>query len=157
MNSGVIDLVLFFLAAIPPALIDLRERRIPDVLLVFGLLLALWRTSGQEAPRLLGDLLAGGLGFAVFWCVWYFSRGKMGLADAKFASVVGAFSGVAGLCAAVFVAASLGLLFALALIAIDPRNARARIPFAPFLSAGGAAAMAARLARWPAFLFGGAA
>jgi len=156
MPSGIVDLVLFSLAVTPAALIDLRERRIPDFLLVYGLLLALWRASGREAPRLLDDLLAGGMGLAVFGCVWYFSRGKMGLGDVKFALVIGVFTGVAGLCAAVFAAASLGLLFAVVVIAIDPRRARARIPFAPFLSAGGAAAMVARLARWPGFLFGSA-
>ena len=150
-------MVLFLLAAIPVTAVDLREHRIPDARVVVGLFLAAWCASRGVDFRPEEALLGGVLGLMLFWCVHHFSRGRMGMGDVKFASVVGAFTGAAGLCAAVFVAAVSGLAVALVLISLDRRNARARIPFAPFLSLGGAAALVGQLARWPAFLFGGAA
>lgn len=77
------------------------------------------------------------------------------MGDVKYVAFVGAFTGVAGLCAAVFVASSVGLLVALILVAGDRKNLRAKIPFAPFLSIGGAAALVAHVLRWPELLFRG--
>lgn len=150
-------LPFFLLAAIPVTASDLRGRRIPNAAVVAGLALAFWWAGQRGDAQLWDSLLGGALAFALFWGVWYLFRGGMGMGDVKFASVVGAFCGAAGFFAAVFVAAVLGLVLALVLIAVDRENARAKIPFAPFLSAGGTAALLAQLAHWPAFLFGGTA
>jgi prepilin signal peptidase PulO-like enzyme (type II secretory pathway) len=155
MSAAVLP--IYLLAAIPVAAADLREHRIPNALVIFGLTLAVWWAGGRGDAALVESLLGGALGLALFGCVWLLFRGRMGLGDVKFAAVVGAFCGVAGLFAATLVAAVLGLLVALALIVKDRRNARNRIPFGPFLSAGGTAALVARLAGWPGFLFGGSA
>ena len=145
----------FLLAAVPVTASDLRERRIPNTAVAAGLALALcWAWSRGEPA--VGDALAGGaLGVLTFGGVWLVFRGRLGMGDVKFASVVGAFCGSAGFFMAVFVAASLGLLAALSLIAMDRRNVRAKIPFAPFLSLGGVAALLAQIWRWPGVLFGG--
>lgn len=148
-------LPFFLLAAIPVTAADLRDRRIPNAAVVLGLALAFWWAWQRGDAQLWDSLLGGALAVALFWCVWHFSRGRMGMGDVKFASVVGAFCGAAGFFAAVFVAAVLGLVLALALIAMDRANARVKIPFAPFLSAGGTAALLAQLVHWPAFFFGG--
>jgi len=150
-------MVCFLLTAIPVTAVDLREQKIPDAGVAFGLFAAAWCASRGEDFRAEDALLGGALGFVLFWCVRCVSRGRMGMGDVKFASAVGAFTGAAGLCIAVFVAAVSGLAAALVLISLDRRNAEARIPFAPFLSLGGAAALAGRLVQWPAFLFGGVA
>ena len=150
-------LPLFLLAVIPVTAADLRDRRIPNAAVVLGLALAFWWAWQRGDAQLWDSLLGGALAFTLFWCVWYFSRGRLGLGDVKFAPVVGAFCGAAGFFAATFVAAALGLVLALALMAVDRANARVKIPFAPFLSAGGVAALLAQLTHWPAFLFGGTA
>jgi leader peptidase (prepilin peptidase)/N-methyltransferase len=150
-------LPFFLLAAIPVTAADLRDRRIPNAAVVFGLALAFWWAWQRGDAQLWDSLLGGVLAFALFWCVWYLFRGRLGLGDVKFAPVVGAFCGAAGFFAALFVAAVLGLVLAVALISVDRANARAKIPFAPFLSAGGTAALFAQLAHWPVFLFGGTA
>jgi leader peptidase (prepilin peptidase)/N-methyltransferase len=150
-------LPLFLLAVIPVTAADLRDRRIPNAAVVLGLALAFWWAWQRGDGQLWDSLLGGALAFALFWCVWYFFRGRLGMGDVKFAPVVGVFCGAAGFFAATFVAAVLGLVLALALIALDRANARVKIPFAPFLSAGGVAALLGQLAHWPAFLFGGTA
>jgi len=150
-------LPLFLLAAIPVTASDLRERRIPNAAVAAGLGLALWWAWSRGSLPLLDCLLGAGLGAALLGAIWLAFRGRLGTGDVKFATVVGAFCGPAGFFAAVFVAAVLGLAAALLLIAVDRRNVTAKIPFAPFLSAGGAAALAAQLSHWPGVLFGGGA
>lgn len=156
MTMSAAALPCFLLAAVPVAAADLRERRIPNTAVAAGLALALCGAWSRGEATLVDALLGGALGVLTFGGVWLIFRGRLGMGDVKFASVVGAFCGSAGFFLAVFVAASLGLLAALALIAMDRRNVRARIPFAPFLSVGGAAALLAQLWRWPGVLFGGA-
>jgi leader peptidase (prepilin peptidase) / N-methyltransferase len=155
MNAGILNVLAFLLAAVPISLCDIRERRIPNGLLFPGLLLALWCASRSDGRRVLDVFLAAALGFTVFWCLWHFSRGRMGMGDVKYASLVGAFTGVGGLCAAVFIASFAGLLFAAVLIAVDRKNVKAKIPFAPFLSIGCTAALIADAVHWPGFLAGG--
>lgn len=150
-------LPFFLLAAIPVTAADLRDRRVPNAAVVLGLALAFWWAWEQGDVQLWDSLVGAALAFALFWCVCYFFRGRMGMGDVKFAPVVGAFCGAAGFFLAVFVAAVLGLALAVALISVDREKARAKIPFAPFLSVGGTAALLAQLAHWPAFLFGGTA
>ncbi len=154
MSAAVLP--LFLLAAIPVAAVDLRERRIPNAAVVAGLALALCWAAGRGEASLTDSVLGGALGLLLLGGVWLLFRGRLGMGDVKFASVVGAFCGAAGLFVAVFVAALLGLLAALVLIAMDRKNAQAKIPFAPFLSAGGAAALTAQIVHWPSVLFGGA-
>ena len=76
-----LNVVMFLLAAVPISVGDLRERRIPNASLASGLLLALWCASHSDSRRVLDALLAAAVGFAVFWCLWYFSRGRMGMGD----------------------------------------------------------------------------
>ncbi len=148
-------ILMFLSVAIPVSIRDIREKRVPNEILGAGFVFASWCASRYDGQRFLGVLLGAALGFLLFWCVWCLSQGKIGLGDVKYASLVGAFAGVAGLCAAVFVASATGLVVALVLIAMDRRNIRARIPFAPFLSLGGVAALVMQAARWPDFLAGG--
>ena len=155
MSAAVVP--IFLLAAIPVAAVDLRERRIPNSAVAAGLALALWWAWSRGGPVLADSLLGGALGIVTLGGVWLLFRGGLGMGDVKFAAVVGAFCGAAGFFLAVFVAALLGLLTASVLIARDRTRVRARIPFAPFLSVGGAAALLAQLLHWPAVLFGGVA
>jgi len=149
MPPSITTVLVFLLPAVPISITDLRERRVPNVMLAFGLLVALWSASRADASALFDASRGAVVGFLFFWCVWRLSRGRIGMGDVKYAILVGAFTGTVGLCAAVFVASAAGLAFALAVIAIDRRKAHVRIPFAPFLSLGCAAEMIARCAAWP--------
>ena len=154
MNAAALP--FFLLAALPVTAVDLRERRIPNLAVATGLALAIWWGWSRGVPALADCMLGGALGIVTLGAVWLAFRGRLGMGDVKFAAVVGAFCGSAGFYLAAFVAALLGLLTALVLIAMDRRNVRARIPFAPFLSIGGTAALLAQLSHWPRVLFGGA-
>jgi prepilin signal peptidase PulO-like enzyme (type II secretory pathway) len=125
---------IFAAFAIPISIIDIRSRRIPDVLsfpCFFLLLLARLLLSTQP---LFSHLAAALLGPLLFLGVRAATSG-LGLGDVKFAAVIGLFCGFPSLLAAFLIAALLGIIATLLLT----RHSACRpfpVPFAPFLTAG---------------------
>jgi prepilin signal peptidase PulO-like enzyme (type II secretory pathway) len=130
----VLPFIIFSVFALPVSIIDIRTRRIPDLLSVscFILVLAarLWH-SPETAPFFLAASL---FAFALFFCV-ALGTGGLGFGDVKFAAVIGLVCGFPGVLAALFAASVLGLLAALFPLFRGPDGA-VPIPFAPFLCAG---------------------
>jgi leader peptidase (prepilin peptidase) / N-methyltransferase len=125
---------------------DLRARLVPDRALVLATAivvpLAAATDPGSLPERWLAALGAGGFLLAAA----LIRPGAMGLGDVKLAAVLGLYLG-REVVAALLVAFASGSLFGLALIARHGWGARSRtIPFAPFLSLGALAALAADLA-----------
>jgi prepilin signal peptidase PulO-like enzyme (type II secretory pathway) len=129
-----IILGIFAAFAIPISIIDIRSRRIPDILsfpcffliLLARLLLVPQPLFGHLAAALFGPLLFLGIRAA--------TRG-LGLGDVKFAAIIGLLCGFPGLLAAFLIAALLGIIASLLLIRRDAGR-YFPIPFAPFLSTG---------------------
>lgn len=99
---------------------DIRERRIPNVLTVTGMIAGpvLWGFLGGTGMAI--DALLGA-GFALTGGMALFALGALGGGDAKLLAVVGAFLGPARLLVACLVIAFLGGLLALA-VAIGTRR-----------------------------------
>src|SRR5208337_5360681 len=131
-----IALFLFALFAVPIALIDIREYRIPDFLTLSGTTVIvaekfLWES--QSATQLAAELCVG---FGVFWMIWRLTRGQIGLGDAKFSAFVAVTTGFAGWFTAFFIGSLLGLLSAGVCVGILGADRRILVPFAPFLAMG---------------------
>ncbi|MCX6712794.1 MAG: prepilin peptidase [Candidatus Vogelbacteria bacterium] len=103
--------------------------------------------AGGAPAAILYGLLGGFILFAVFFALWFFSRGRwMGFGDAKLAFALGALLGPKGSADAVVVAFWLGALVGLGLIALSKirvgkslhrrYSIKSEVPFAPFLAAG---------------------
>lgn len=117
------------------ALIDLRERRLPDALTLplalVGFIVSAWRAGGVPVPELVGAFA----GFLVFWALgelYYQLRGAegLGLGDAKLLGAAGAWLGWRDLPVLVLIAA-LGALVATLIHRPDRRD----IAFGPWLAA----------------------
>jgi leader peptidase (prepilin peptidase)/N-methyltransferase len=132
-------LVLGYVAAVG----DLRERSIPNKLLLF--MLGLWALT--VLPQLLMDtegalsyLLGAALGLAagggLFLLVYVISRKGLGGGDVKFIAVVGLYLGFDGVFSVMLVGALLSGLFALVMLALKRLGRKDAIPFAPFLYIG---------------------
>jgi leader peptidase (prepilin peptidase) / N-methyltransferase len=126
--------------------VDLRARLVPDRALVLATAivvpLAVATDPGSLPERAVAALGAGGFLLAGA----LIRPGAMGLGDVKLAAVLGLYLG-RGVVAALLVAFAAGSLLGLALIVSHGWEARTRaIPFAPFLSLGALAALAADLA-----------
>jgi prepilin signal peptidase PulO-like enzyme (type II secretory pathway) len=76
-------------------------------------------------------------------------RQGLGEGDAAVAGLLGAFIGWQGLLPMVGLAAALGLVAAVPLLASGRRTAQTPIPFVPFLCAAAMAVYLARLHGWP--------
>lgn len=151
MTAGLACLALWLAAAVWT---DLRQRRIPNALVLSGLVaaaLAQWHQALIGAPpsslafpmpAVLGALIGG----ASLWPLY--ARGGMGAGDVKLMALVGAFVGPAGAVSAVLCALVAGGLQAVLWWAghrLVLRRAAPAMPYAPAIAVGTAVAMAGRV------------
>jgi leader peptidase (prepilin peptidase) / N-methyltransferase len=121
--------------------IDLEQRRIPNVIVLPAVVVAVLAAAVLEPSRLPEALLAGFGAFLFFFVPSFVLPGAVGMGDAKLALLIGAMLGREVVGALLLAAIGAGL-FALVLLAIRGRAARsAAIPFGPFLAAGAAIAV----------------
>ena len=123
--------VLVFLSVI-----DLRERRLPNRIVLPSIAIALVAQAILHPGQML-EWLASGAGAAAFFLVpQLVYRGGVGMGDVKLAFLIGLVLGTA-VVPAVFVATITASLAALALLVSRGAKARkAGIPYGPFLAAG---------------------
>lgn len=91
VNLTVFEILLFGLLALA-VIYDQRERRIPNILILVGLVLGLsWNIYGLGVPGLLFSLQGLAAGIALLFIP--FALGGMGAGDVKLLGMVGAFKG----------------------------------------------------------------
>jgi leader peptidase (prepilin peptidase) / N-methyltransferase len=139
--SIVFRLPLFLLFAVPISIFDIHEFRIPDVLTKSGIALFLLLRFLVPGGSILTAAVECAAGFTAFWLIHRFTKGRMGLGDAKYSALIAAAVGMASWFLALFIASVAGILFALALMSMRKADRQTRIPFAPFLSLGAALSM----------------
>jgi len=115
---------------------DIREKKIPDLLTFSGMLaiLIVRLLQGYFSPWCLIDAFVG---FSLIWLFFIFSKGRIGLGDAKLSAFISIIMGVWAWALAIFFASLSGLLFILVMIKFKKMTRKESIPFAPFLILGG--------------------
>ena len=132
-----IDLALLLIFLIPITIIDIKHRRIPNVYILIGLaLFFIKRVIEREFPIYLVFLNAI-FGFSFIFILYYFSKGRIGIGDAKLSALLSLALGLKGWIFSIFIASFAGIIFALVMIRFGRMNKEGRIPFAPFVAAGG--------------------
>jgi prepilin signal peptidase PulO-like enzyme (type II secretory pathway) len=113
---------------------DLLCYRVPNVVTYPGVVLALAAAAFMPHGDLRSALIAVGLSASLFLGVWVLSRGGIGLADVKFAVLIGAALGLP----AAYAALALGIIiggFVMAALLVTGRVSRRQVtPYAPFLA-----------------------
>jgi len=105
--------------------------------MVVALLLSLYPWpwfSESIGMRVAYAALGGAIGFVVFLLIALVSRGGMGWGDVKLAALVGLAIGFPMVLVAIIMAAILGGVVAVVLLATRRRGRREMIPFGPFLA-----------------------
>lgn len=105
--------------------------------MVVALLLSLYPwpwLSESMGMRVAYAALGGAIGFAVFLLIALVSRGGMGWGDVKLAALIGLATGFPLVFVAIIMAAILGGIVAVVLLATGRRGRREMIPFGPFLA-----------------------
>ena len=141
MNLGLVGLSTALGVALLAAISDIRERRIPNALILIGLVVAvsIVAISGQWSDALLGS----GIGMALLAFPRLMARDAVGFGDLKLVGVLGLGAGVSG----IVVVVGLAVVAAIPVFVLGGRKARhfKVLPFAPFLATGVAGCMAVRL------------
>jgi leader peptidase (prepilin peptidase)/N-methyltransferase len=123
---------------VPIAVIDLDLKIIPNKLTGPAAVLGVALVAVLE-PRHLPEYLAAGAGALLFFYLPALIHKKgMGMGDVKLAAVLGLYLGRA-VAPALFIALILGVVVGAAIIASKgiSEGRRAKVPFGPFLAAGG--------------------
>lgn len=124
--------------------VDLRERRLPNIITIPGIFLG-FASSFFVAPgwrqSLLGILIGGG-GSWLMAMLWFSLRGEegMGLGDVKMLAMIGAFLGWPIMLAVFVFATFAGALVGLGLIMVHRGDMKTGLPFGCFLAIGAIAA-----------------
>lgn len=127
----------FFAALAVVSMVDLHERRIPNVLTYPGIAIAVGLAAARGAGA---ESLAGLLGAGGFMTIgWLVGRGRLGLGDIKLAAFIGAAIGLDAVPTYLLIATGSGALAALGALVVR-RDRRATLPFGPWLALGGTAA-----------------
>lgn len=134
---------VFIGALIVITFIDLSHCIIPDVITLPGIVVFFCATFFLPAisykNALAGLLLGGGLLWAIAWG-YHLITGKegMGGGDIKLLAMIGALTGVVGVCFTVFVSSAVGTLAGLITMLFTRQGLKLAIPFGPFLAIGAA-------------------
>jgi prepilin signal peptidase PulO-like enzyme (type II secretory pathway) len=130
------DLLILSGFLIPIVICDIKQKKIPNLFVFLGAgLLFLKRCIVDTAclPVMVIDTMAA---FIIIAAVWFLTKGKIGLGDAKLSAFIAMAIGLFGWFVALFVAALSGLLFALGSIKLKKSGFNDPLPFAPFLALG---------------------
>lgn len=126
---------LFFTLVL--AIIDIRCMLVPQALVFTAALAAVAALVWSEVPTVPDALLGGLLGFGLLFLLYLIRRDGIGLGDARFLAVLGLFLGWQGVLVALVCGSVLGGLIGVLLLALHKVDRKTRIPFVPFLAAGG--------------------
>ncbi len=118
------------------AVIDLEHSLVPNVLVGFGLALALGVNIWRTAPGLKTALLGATLGGAIFLLLALVRRDALGWGDVKLAFLIGMMTGFPWVLEALTLGILLGGLAAGLLLLTRTRRPKEYMPYAPYLVAG---------------------
>jgi len=120
------------------AVIDLEHRIVPDVLVAFGMLLAVGFNLAYPMPGLAAALKGTALGGGAFLLLAVIGRGRaLGMGDVKLAALIGMMTGAPWVVLALTLGIAFGGVVAAALILTRVRGPKEHIPYAPYLVLGG--------------------
>ncbi|MEZ4634592.1 MAG: A24 family peptidase [Caldilineaceae bacterium] len=132
-----LPLLFFYLALLSLiTVIDLEQRRVPNLLVGPAAIVALSAAALQSPQMLLSAIFAGGIGFVGFLLIGLIRPGAMGGGDIKLAGLIGLITGLPYVVAALVIGVLAGGIGA-AIFMITGRVKRTgSIAYAPYLCAG---------------------
>ncbi|MBN2658730.1 MAG: prepilin peptidase [Spirochaetales bacterium] len=135
MQSCLHLFILLFIA-IPVSIIDWKTHRIPDLIIypsIFAILILRFLFFQSPIYETINLLI---LGFLPFYFIRFFTKGKMGLGDAKYSAFLALFLGYENWFKMIFISSSTAVIFAVIGLKLGKLEKQSRIPFGPFLSLG---------------------
>lgn len=127
----------------PVAISDFKELRIPNKLIIYGIVLRLLLLITElifSFNSILDVIKNEGIAAigAVIVCVicMILSRGSLGMGDLKLIILMALFLGIEGICYSMFISIFISFVFAIILLILKKKTRKDVIPFAPFILTG---------------------
>jgi leader peptidase (prepilin peptidase)/N-methyltransferase len=132
-----IELAILVIFLIPLVIKDIKEKRIPNLYTLTGIGVFLTKRILEKQLPLYIIAINVSSGFMFFLLLYFSSKGKIGMGDAKLSALLSLALGLKGWIFAILTASFTGLLFGILMIKMGKMEKNDPIPFAPFLSLGG--------------------
>lgn len=136
MKHETITLLFLLVVTIPVSIIDIRKQKIPDILtypaIGIFIMIRIWIFQNS----LFAVFLLPVAGFIPFFLIWFFTKGKMGLGDAKLSAFLALILGMEQWFIMVFLSSLFALILAVILLTAKNIRRSTKIPYGPFLSLG---------------------
>lgn len=126
--------VVFFSLLLTLALIDLEHKVLPNVLTIPGIVLGLLFALFGWTSSFWLSVIGAGVGFLLMFAIALISRGGMGMGDAKFMAMIGAFLGWQSVFYVLFGASLLGSVGGVLYLYITKQDRKTPIPFGPSMA-----------------------
>lgn len=136
MNHEILKLMLLLIVIIPVTIIDIKNFRIPRIIVYPAMLIAFILNIFLYKQPVANEIIAVALGFLPFYVIRIATKGKMGFGDVYFSAFLALLLGIERWFLMVFISSSLAIMFAIISIYAGKMDINAKIPFAPFLSFG---------------------
>ena len=135
-NTRLLSYFAIIALLLSASIIDVRELRIPDKLVLTGVTVGLVFLLFDPHRGFLDSLMGGVAAGLIMLLIYYITKGGIGLGDVKLFGCVGIYLGFESTVSAMLLAAVLSGLYSLVLICINRDNKKRELPFAPFILAG---------------------
>ncbi len=141
MKHETITVLSLLTVIMPISIIDIRKQKIPDIIIYPAIIVFLVIKIWIFNDSLFTVLLLPIAGFIPFFLIWYFTKGKMGLGDAKFSAFLSLILGIEQWFLMIFLSSLFALIFAGIMLLAKKMNRSSKIPYGPFLSIGALVAL----------------
>ncbi len=133
--------IIFTLALITLAFIDLEHKILPDKITLSGFVFFLFYSFSNPSKNFLDGIIGSFLGAGILlliYLLYYFIRKEEGLGfgDIKMMLMIGVFLGIAGTVLSLVIASLLGSLVGILIAVIMRKGMKHALPFGVFLSIG---------------------
>lgn len=117
------------------AAVDGRRRIVPDsILLCYFVGQMIWGVLSMPLDGLIHMIFTGVVFSVVMFAFAWFSRGKMGMGDARFLGVAAMTAGWSFVLQVLILAVALSFIYSVWLLIVSRKNMQTEFPFVPFLA-----------------------
>jgi leader peptidase (prepilin peptidase)/N-methyltransferase len=132
-----IDFSLFIIVFFPIVINDIKEKIIPNECIYFGIVLFFLKRVIERAAPIYMLVISTAVGFIFIFLLFFFSKGMIGLGDAKLSALLALVLGLPGWIYAIAIGSAAGILFSLIMMIRKEMKMNDKVPFAPFIYLGG--------------------
>jgi len=128
-------IIVFLLFSFSLSIYDIKYKKVPNIVLFILFILSLLNKIFINRS-ITTSFLNLGISLLTLLLVYFISKGKLGMGDIKFSSIIAFEFGYKIWVYSLLYCSFIALIISLVLVKINKINTKTKIPFIPFISAG---------------------